>query len=61
MKNCNSLAVLIMLVLPACSAPATVVDPAVDEPVVTTVVGNPGLLIRGEEPIDKPIRSSKNL
>lgn len=44
-KIVNLLAVLIMLVLPACSAPATVVDPAVDEPVVVDPVV--------EEPVDE--------
>ncbi len=37
-KIVTLLAVLIMLVLPACSAPATVVDPVVEEPVVVEPV-----------------------
>lgn len=37
-KIVTLLAVLIMLVLPACSAPATVVDPVVEEPVVVDPV-----------------------
>lgn len=37
-KIVTFLAVLIMLVLPACSAPATVIDPVVEEPVVVEPV-----------------------
>lgn len=37
-KIVTLLAVLIMLVLPACSAPATVIDPVVEEPVVVEPV-----------------------
>jgi len=54
-KIVTLLAVLIMLVLPACSAPATVVDPAVDEPVVVDpVVEEPEVVDPVvEEPIDE--------